>query len=459
MSAKEKQTSSMRTFPLSDGVKLRGNKGIADSLVARQRTESSMFNPNLMEEICEKRNLEAALKRVKQNGGAPGIDGMTVDELPAHLKKNWFEIKKQLLEGTYKPSPVRRVEIPKPDGKEKRKLGIPNVQDRFIQQAILQVLQSKWDGTFSNYSYGFRPGRSAHKAVAQVQSYLKQGYEWVVDIDLEKFFDRVNHDKLMSELAKRIEDKRMLKLLRAFLNAGVMENGIVRSFDEGTPQGGPLSPLLSNIVLDELDKELEARGHKFARYADDCNIYVKSKRAGERVMKSVSTFITRRLKLKVNEAKSAVAQPKERKFLGFSFTGGKDPNRRKIAPQAILKFKNKVRQLTNRNRSMNFEKRVEILSTYLTGWRGYFGFCQTPAVLRDMDCWIRRRLRCVLWKQWKTYKKRKKELIKRGVSCELALSTAWSSKGPWNICHTPGVRIALPNKFFDSLDLTRLETG
>lgn len=459
MSDRQRQTSSERTFPLPAEVKPGGSKGMADSLVAKQKFQSPMFGHNLMEEVCERSNLQLALKRVKQNCGAPGVDGMTVDELAQHLRENWPAIKKQLWEGSYQPHPVRRVRIPKPTGKDQRCLGIPCAVDRFIQQAILQILQRKWDPTFSEHSYGFRPGRKAHQAVAEAQSYLKQGYEWVVDIDLEKCFDRVNHDKLMGALAKEIEDKRALKLIRAFLNAGVMENGLVSPSDEGVPQGGPLSPLLTNIVLNELDKELEARGHKFARYADDCNIYVRSERAGQRVMRGVSAFIARRLKLKVNESKSAVARPQQRKFLGFSFTAGKEPHRRKIAPQSLERFKHRVRQITNRNHSKGFEKRVDELSTYLRGWKGYFGYCETPNVLKDLDSWIRRRLRCVLWKQWKVFKRRRAELIKRGVREDLAHSTAWSSKGPWNICHTPGVRMALPNSFFDLIGLPRLERG
>jgi len=432
---------------------------MAESLVAREKSQSPMFGQQLMEEVCERSNLQLALKRVRQNGGSPGVDGMSVDDLGQYLKENWLAIKKQLLEGSYQPRAVRRVRIPKPTGKDKRELGIPCVADRFIQQAMLQVLQGKWDKRFSDYSYGFRPARRAHHAVAQAQSYLKQGHEWVVDIDLEKFFDRVNHDRLMSALAKEIADKRVLKVMRAFLNAGVMENGVVSVSEQGVPQGGPLSPLLSNIVLDELDKELEARGHKFARYADDCNIYVRSERSGQRVMKSVSDFIARRLKLKVNDTKSAVARPHDRKFLGFSFTAGKMPRRRKIARQSLERFKNRVRQITNRNHSKSFEKRVAELSTYLSGWSGYFGYCETPKVLRDLDSWIRRRLRSVLWKQWKVYRRRRAELIKRGVRQDLAHTTAWSSKGPWNVCHTPGVRSALPNSFFDSIGLTRLERG
>ena len=452
----ERQTSLKRTFPGSVEVKPLGNPEMADTFIAEQNPQSPMFGRDLMEMISERGNMQAALKRVKSNGGAPGVDGMTTTELTDYLKGNWLKVKGQLLEGTYQPQPVRRVEIPKPDGGT-RKLGIPCVVDRLIQQSMLQILQGKWDSTFSENSYGFRPKRSAHQAIAKAQSYLEEGYTWVVDIDLEKFFDRVNHDRLMSTLEKEIEDKRALKLIRGFLNAGVMENGMVSPSEEGTPQGGPLSPLLSNIVLNELDRELESRGHKFARYADDCNIYVRSERAGDRIMRSISGFIARKLKLKVNELKSAVGRPQKRKFLGFSFTGDyKAPNRRKIAPKSLEKFKKRVRQLTNRNHSLSIEKRVENLSRYLRGWKGYFGFCQTPNVLRALDSWIRRRLRSVLWKQWKVYKRRKAELMTRGVSRHQAQTTAWSSKGPWTMAHTPGVRIALPNSFFDSLGLTRL---
>src|ERR1700686_966439 len=297
-----------------------------------------------MEDLCERANLKKALRQVRSNKGSAGVDGMTVDQLGDYLKQHWRVIREQLLNGTYEPKPVRRVEIPKPDGGGVRKLGIPTVLDRFIQQAVMQVLQRQWNPTFSQYSYGFRPRRSAHHAVAQAQRYIAQGRGWVIDLDLEKFFDRVNHDKLMSQIAKRVEDKQLLKLIRAFLNAGVMENGLVSPSVEGTPQGGPLSPLLSNLVLDELDRELERRGHRFVRYADDCNIYVRSERAGQRGMEGVSQFITSKLKLKVNESKSAVARPRDRKFLSFSFTSGKKVKRR-IAPKAIERFKAKVRKL------------------------------------------------------------------------------------------------------------------
>ena len=322
----------------------------------------------------------------------------------------------------------------------------------------MEVLQSKWDGTFSGHSYGFRPNRSARQAVAQAQEYIAQGYTWVVDLDLEKFFDRVNHDKLMGRLAKRITDKRVLKLIRAFLNAGVMERGLVSPIDEGTPQGGPLSPLLSNIVLDELDRELERRGHRFVRYADDCNIYVRSQRAGERVMESVTGFISKKLKLKVNSEKSAVAQPWERKILGFSFTT-KEPQRRRIAPKAMDRFKERVRELTRRTKGVSLEGMVKELIVYLRGWHGYFGFCQTPTVLEDLDSWIRRKLRCFMWKQWKRGRTRYKELRKRGVNETLAAKTAGSPHGPWRLSQSPALCIAFPNAFFDRMGLFRLAAG
>jgi RNA-directed DNA polymerase len=352
---------------------------------------------------------------------------------------------------------VKRVEIPKPDGGV-RKLGIPTVLDRFIQQAVMQVLQSRWDRTFSDHSYGFRPGRSAHQAVAAAQQHIAAGYRWCVDLDLEKFFDRVSHDKLMSRIQTRVSDPRMRKLIRAFLKAGVMESGLVSPVDEGTPQGGPLSPLLSNIVLDEFDRELERRGLRFARYADDSNIYVRSRRAGERVMASITRFITTKLKLKVNEQKSAVARPWERKFLGFSFTANREPKRR-IAPKAVLRFKEKVRELTRRTRGVKVEKMAEELGRYLRGWIGYFGQCQTPSVLQGLEEWTRRRLRSVIWKQWKRGSVRFVELRKRGVSKDLAAQTAGSAHGPWRLANSPALAIALPNAYFDSLGIPRLTAG
>ncbi len=432
----------------------RESGGGTETLMAKRKAESMASSEALMEAVCEWENSEQALARVKSNKGSAGIDGMTVEELPAYLKKHWPTLREQLLSGTYKPQAVKRVEIPKPDGGI-RQLGIPTVLDRFIQQAVMQVLQRRWDPTFSDHSYGFRPGRSAHQAVTKAQQYIAEGYRWVVDLDLEKFFDRVNHDKLMAKLAQRISDKRLLKLIRAFLRAGVMEGGLVSPVDEGTPQGGPLSPLLSNIVLDELDRELERRGHRFVRYADDCNIYVRSQRAGERVMKSVSTFITRKLKLKVNEQKSAVDRPGKRKFLGFSFTWQREPKRR-IAPKAMARFKQRVRELTRRTRGVKVETMVTQLRRYLLGWRGYFCFCQTPSVLRKLEKWLRRRLRAFVWKQWKRGKVRFAELRKRGVGKALAAQTAGSAHGPWRLSNSPALAMALPNAYFASLGLPPL---
>jgi RNA-directed DNA polymerase len=437
-------------------VKPRGLGARVDSLPTRPLLERPMFGENLMEEMCERGNMRAALQQVRVNQGSPGIDDMRVGELPDFLKAHWLAIKEQLLQGTYHPQAIKRVEIPKPGSQEKRKLGIPCVIDRLIQQAMLQVLQWRWDPTFSAFSYGFRPGRSAHQAVAQAQAYLEQGYSYVVDIDLEKFFDRVCHDRLISRLAQRITDKRVLKLIRAFLQAGILEDGLMTIPTEGTPQGSPLSPFLSNVVLDELDKELEDRGHRFCRYADDSNIYVRSARAGARVLASLSRFITQRLKLKVNWSKSTVDRPWKRSFLGFSFTAGKRPKRRKIAPKALVRFKARVKALTRRNQGRSLKHVITTLSAYLRGWIGYFEFCQTPAVLRDLDSWIRHRLRCLQWKHWKVYRRRKAELLKRGIPQALAHTTAWSAKGPWKISHTPGVRMALNNHFFDQMGLIRL---
>ena len=428
-------------------------QGTESSLVKRM-SESPASSKQLMEEICQAENCKQALARVKSNKGSPGIDGMTVEKLSDYLKQHWPKVREQLLCGTHKPQPVKRVEIPKPDG-GMRKLGIPTALDRLIQQMILQVLQRSWDPTFSTHSYGFRPGRSAHQAVAQAQQYISEGYGWVVDLDLEKFFDCVNHDRLMARMAQRLSDKRVLKLIRRFLQAGVMENGLVSPVDEGTPQGGPLSPLLSNIVLDELDRELERRGHRHVRYADDCNIYVRSQHAGERVMEGITRYLTTKLKLKVNQAKSAVAQPNDRKFLGFSFTGGKKP-RRRIAPKAILRFKARIRELTRRTRGISMEQRAKELSEYLRGWRGYFGFCQTPSVLYTLDEWLRHRLRSVLWKQWRRGTTRFAELRKRNIGRALAARTAGSSHGPWRLAQSPALSYALPNSYFDLLGIPRL---
>jgi RNA-directed DNA polymerase len=407
----------------------------------------------IMEEICERENLKEALRQVRSNKGSAGVDGMTVDKLGDYLKQHWPVIREQLLKGIYEPKPVRRVEIQKPDGGGVRKLG--TVLDRFVQQAVMQVLQRRWNPTFSQHSYGFRPRRSAHQAVAQAQQYIAQGNGWVVDIDLEKFFDRVDHDKLMGQVAKRVEDKRLLKLIRAFLNAGVMENGLVSPSVEGTPQGGPLSPLLSNLVLDELDRELERRGHRFVRYADDCNIYVRSERAGQRVMESISRFITQKLKLKVNEAKSAVARPQERKFLGFSFTAGPDI-KRTIAPKSLERFKQRIRDITRGAKGVSVKATMEELARYMLGWRGYFDFCETPEVLIALTRWVRLRLRAALWRQWKTPRRRRAALIANGVSEWAARKTAGSGRGPWYLARSRALSTGLSNAYFKSLGLPSL---
>src|SRR5712691_3820436 len=432
---------------------VRGLQG-TEPPVAKPIPESPACDEQLMEEVGARGNLVRAWKRVRSNKGGPGVDGMTIEDAKAYLREHWPSIREQLLSGTYQPQPVKRVEIPKPDGGV-RKLGVPCVVDRLIQQALLQVLQEQWDPTFSDSSYGFRPGRSAHQAVAQAQRYIAAGYGWVVDLDLEKFFDRVNHDKLMGQIAKRVEDKRLLKLIRAFLNAGVMENGLVSPSVEGTPQGGPLSPLLSNLVLDELDRELERRGHRFVRYADDSNIYVRSEQAGQRVMDSIRRFITKRLKLKVNDKKSAVARPQERKFLGFSFTGGPEI-RRTIAPKAVERFKERIRKITRQAKSVSLESTMATLVPYMRGWRGYFGFCETPYLLIQLTGWVRSRLRAALWRQWKTQRRRRAMLIQLGVRGRLADNTAASSHGPWHLAHSKALHVALSNAYFRSRGLPSL---
>jgi RNA-directed DNA polymerase len=426
----------------------------SEPFMAKRDTESpANEETQLMEEVCDRKNLEIAWRQVRANRGGPGVDGMTIDATADHLREHWPIMREQLLRGSYQPKPVKRVEIPKPDGGV-RKLGVPCVVDRLIQQALLQVLQKQWDPTFSEHSYGFRPGRSAHQAVAQSQRYVAEGYSYVVDIDLVKFFDRVNHDRLMARVAERVADKRVLKLIRAFLNAGVMEDGLVRPSDEGTPQGGPLSPLLSNLVLDEFDQELARRGHRFCRYADDCNIYVRSRRAGERVMASVGRFLTKTLRLKVNESKSAVARPEERKFLGFSISN--DGGERRIAPKALDRFKTRIREMTRRTSGVSLQKLIEKLAPYLMGWRSYFGFCQTPRVLSNLDAWIRRRLRMYLWRQWKNGRNRFKELRRRGVSKFHAAIAAGSPTGFWRMSGHVAVQEALRNHYFDAIGLPRV---
>jgi RNA-directed DNA polymerase len=426
-----------------------------ESRPTMQEPENPANTIGLMEEVCKRENLLEALRRVKANKGSAGIDGMTVGQLSGYLKEHWPTIREQLLNGTYEPQPVRRVEIEKPDGGGMRKLGIPTTLDRFLQQAVMQVLQRQWDPTFSDHSYGFRPGRSAHQAVTQAQKHIVEGYGWVIDLDLEKFFDRVNHDKLMGQVAKRIEDKRLRKLIRAFLNAGVMENGLVSPSVEGTPQGGPLSPLLSNLVLDELDRELARRGHRYVRYADDCNIYVHSERAGQRVMKSITRFIMQKLKLKVNETKSAVARPQERKFLGFSFTDGPEVQR-VIAPKALARFKRRVREITRRAKGVSIETTMAELAPYMRGWHSYFGFCETPKELVTLTRWVRLRLRVALWRQWQTPRRRRAALLELGVRPKLASNTAGSGRGPRYLAQTKALSVGLSNAYFKSLGLPTL---
>ncbi|MEZ6109289.1 MAG: group II intron reverse transcriptase/maturase [Pirellulaceae bacterium] len=405
-----------------------------------------------MERICDPLNFELAMARVIANGGSPGVDGMRVERLEAYFALHGPLITEKLLAGTYRPQPVKRVEIPKPDGGV-RKLGIPTAVDRVVQQAILLVLSPEWDATFSDNSFGFRPHRSAQDAVARSQSYLEEGYAWVVDMDLEKFFDRVNHDVLMSRVARRVQDKRLLKLIRAFLNAGVLEDGLFSDTHEGTPQGGPLSPLLSNLLLDELDCELAARGLRFSRYADDCNIYVRSRRAGERVLTSITTWLAAKLRLKVNPDKSAVDRPWNRKFLGFTFTRQRHVS---IAPQSKAKFKKRIRSITKRNRGSSLKRVIGELRSYLLGWRGYFGFCQTRSVLRALDSWLHRRLRSYVWKQWRTARRRFTELRRLGVGRDLAAQTAGSCKGNWPISRSPALNFGLPRNTLVSLGVPLL---
>jgi len=413
---------------------------------------------NAREAVVARENMVAALLRVEGNKGSAGVDGMRVEELPAYVQKHWEKIRKALLEGTYKPQAVRRVEIPKPNG-GKRGLGIPTVVDRLIQQAMLRVLQRRWDKAFSESSFGFRPNRNAHQAVRQARQHIQEGYEYVVDIDLEKYFDTVNHDKLMSLIGKRIRDKRVLRLIGRYLRSGaVMGEGMIVRQEAGTPQGGPLSPLLSNVYLDELDKELERRGHRFVRYADDCNIYVRSERAAERVKETISLYLSKRLKLKVNEQKSEAGAAKGLKFLGFSFMNGKGGIKIRIAGESLKRFRRAVRRLTYRTQGCGIARMVARLSRYLRGWLGYYGYCETPSVLKRLEGWIRRRLRSVYWKHWRRSKRRYAELHRLGVSRVESARMAMSSLGPWRISHTRAMQVAFPSVYFRQMGLPSLVT-
>jgi RNA-directed DNA polymerase len=408
-----------------------------------------------MEEVVESKNMQEAYRKVVGNRGAAGIDEMTVEELKPYLKTEWPAIKESLLGDQYRPRPVRRVEIPKPGGKGVRKLGIPTVVDRLIQQAILQVLDPIFDPGFSESNYGFRKGRSAHQAVLKAREYVRAGNRWVVDLDLEKFFDRVNHDVLMSRVARKVKDKRVLRLIRGYLQAGIMDGGLVEPSREGTPQGGPLSPLLSNILLDELDKELERRGHSFCRYADDCNIYVASQRAGERVKESVTAFLAKRLKLKVNEEKSAVDRSWKRKFLGYTLTAEGEP-RLKVAPESEARLKAKLKDIFRRGRGQSLQRVIEEMKLVLVGWMSYFSLARVRNVFERLDEWIRRRLRVILWRQWKRPFARAKRLMARGLPEEQAWKSACNGRGPWWNAGAPHMNFAFPKAFFDRLGLVSL---
>lgn len=407
--------------------------------------QRSIYVPDI-ERVVSNYNIQEATKAVIRNKGAPGVDGITTEEIKGMLEKLWPKIKQEILEGKYRPSPVRRVEIPKPDGNGVRKLGIPTVMDRIIQQALYQELVFAMEPTFSDNSYGFRLGRSAQQAVKKAQGYIQEGFDWVVDIDLEKFFDKVNHDILMARVARKVKDKKILLLIRKYLQAGVLENGLIHASEEGTPQGGPLSPLLSNIMLDDFDKELEKRGLRFARYADDCNIYVKTEIAGQRVMKSVTKFLTSKLKLKVNEQKSAVARPWDRKSLGFTFTKGKEPGRIAVHESRIKRLKDKIRGLTKKMRGSRMTDTIQKCIMPITrGWVNYFGIAEAQEVFTSLDGWIRRKIRGALWRQWKKARTRFKKLVVLGVKEHTAKRYAYSSKGPWRMAKTPATHKALSN--------------
>jgi RNA-directed DNA polymerase len=407
------------------------------------------------DEILQHENLLAALRRVKQNKGAPGVDGMTVEQLESYLTEHWPRIREELLSGTYCPQPVRKVDIPKPDGKGTRTLGIPTVLDRLIQQALLQGLHPIFDPTFSDASFGFRPGRGTHQAVLRARAHVAEGWTWVVDLDLEKFFDRVNHDVLMARVARRMKDKRVLLLIRRFLQAGMMEGGLVSPREEGTPQGGPLSPLLSNILLDELDKELEKRGHRFVRYADDCNVYVQSEAAGQRVMASLERFLRERLRLTINRDKSAVARPWERKFLSYTMSRNKKP-KLKVAPQSVNRLKGKLRPMFSRGRGCALAEVIKVLNPVLRGWRQYFRLAEVKTAFAELDDWVRRKLRVLRWRQWKSPRIRLRQLLRRGVDHALAVQAAFGRRGPWhNARRTPMIQ-ALPAAELRRLGLVSL---
>jgi len=431
-----------------------GHRGASNGTVRRGAANPEQLQ--LMEAVVGRENMFKALRRVESNQGAAGVDGMPVTGLRGYLKEHWPSIKEQLLEGRYEPAAVRAVEIPKPGGRGVRVLGIPTVVDRLIQQALHQVMQPLFEPQFSESSYGFRPGRSAHQAVRQARAYVAEGRRWVVDMDLEKFFDRVNHDILMSRVARKIRDRRVLGLIRRYLKAGIMAEGLVKPRSEGTPQGGPLSPLLSNILLDELDKELERRGHRFCRYADDANIYVSTRRSGERVMESVSGFLEKRLKLKVNREKSAVDRPWRRKFLGYTMSWHRKP-RLKVAAESVKRLKDKLRGMVRQNRSVNLRRlSQEQLAPLLRGWIGYFQLAEVRGVIEELDQWLRRQLRCSQWRQWKRVYTRGRNLMRLGLKEQQAWRSATNGRGPWWNAGAAHMNLAMPKKHFDALGLVSL---
>jgi RNA-directed DNA polymerase len=426
--------------------------GSSEPFVASSIAESPTGEIQLLEMIVERENLRRAFRQVRRNQGAPGVDGMTVGQLGRYLRKHWPKIKAAILQGRYKPLPVRRKEIEKPEGGV-RWLGIPAVVDRFIQAAVAQVLSAMWEPIFSESSFGFRPNRSQHDAVHRALEYVRAGHRNVVDIDLSKFFDRVCHDRLLSRLATRVKDPRVLKLIRAFLESGVMVDGLTEATEEGVPQGGPLSPVLSNVVLDELDKELERRGLCFVRFADDIVIYVKSRRAGERVLQSVTRFITHRMRLKVNADKSGVHHPWTSKFLGFTFTNSVERPQIRLHWKTVQRMKERVRELTGRSSGRSVKRVVTDLSAFLRGWWNYFGVIQSRNRLARLEVWIHRRLRTLIWKQWKRARTRIRQLMARGIPKAFAVPVGASRKGPWRMSQVKWVVFAVPGRYFESLGL------
>lgn len=444
-------------YLLKSRVEPESKTGVRSILTASEkgRSDDSEYAGDLLEKILDRDNMNRAYKRVKANKGSYGVDRLTVDELLQYLKQNGTQLRQAILEGRYKPAPVRRVEIPKPDG-GKRMLGIPTVVDRVVQQAIAQVLTPIFESKFSDKSYGFRPGKSAKQAIVKCKEYIQTGYNWVVDIDLARYFDTVNHDKLMGLLAKEIEDKRVLSLIRNYLQSGVMINGVVIEMEEGCPQGGPLSPLLSNIMLNELDKELEKRGLRFCRYADDCNIYVKSRKAAERVMKSVTRFLEEELKLRVNKEKSTVGKPWNLKFLGFSFYNRKGEIRIRVHEKPIRRFMNKIREITARSNGKSVEWRIGKLNQCITGWVNYFSIADMGKTVRRIEEWMRRRIRMCFWKQWKKIKTKHDNLVKLGIDNRKAWEFANTRKGYWRVANSPILSKTITNEYLKKLGLQNI---